>query len=116
MVRCGGGGGFAYLNHHQDVRPSRTEDYRQNGYENHPMTSTRVESETPTSRERLEVSGIMAYFVERTPLVRVQIFHAELTRTGQRSGGIARQPARHLLRGSTGHLLRDGLGHLLREG
>lgn len=115
MVRWGGGGDFAHLRHHRDVRPSRTEDYRQNGYENHPTTSTRVESETPTSRERLEVSGIMAYFVERTPLVRVQIFHAELTRTGQRSGGIARQPARHLLRGSTGHLLRDGLGHLLRE-
>ena len=35
----------------------------------------------PTSRERLEVSGIMAYFVERTPLVRVQNFHVELTST-----------------------------------
>jgi hypothetical protein len=98
------------------VRPSGTEDYRQNGYENRPTTSTRAESETPTSRERLEVSGIIAYFIERTPLVRVQIFHAEFTNTGPRSGGIARQPARHLLRASTGHLLRDGLGHLLREG
>ena len=56
MVRWGGGGGFAHLDHHRDVRPSRTEDYRQNGYENHPTTSARVESETPTSRERLEVS------------------------------------------------------------
>jgi hypothetical protein len=116
MVRWGGGGGFAYLDHHRDVRPSRTEDYSQNGYENHPTTSTCVESETPTSRERLEASGIMAYFVERTPLVRVQIFHAKLTSKGPRSGGIARQPARHLLRASTEHLLRDGLGHLLREG
>ena len=116
MVRWGGGGGFAHLDLHNDVRPSRTEEYRQNGYENHPTTSTRVESETPTSRERLEVSGIMAYFVERTPLVRVQIFQAELTSTGPRSRSIARQPARHLLRGSTGHLLRDRLGPLLREG
>jgi hypothetical protein len=115
MVRWGGGRDFAHLHHHRDVRPSRTEDYYQNGYENHPTTSTRVESETPTSRKRLEVSGIMAYFVERTPLVRVQIFHAELTHIGQRSRGITRQPARHLLRGSTRHLLRDGLRHLLRE-
>jgi hypothetical protein len=58
----------------------------------------------------------MTYFVERTPIVRVQNFHAEITSTDLRSGGIARQPARHLLGGSTGHLLRDGLGHLLREG
>jgi len=116
MVRCGSGGDFAYLDHYHGVRPSRTEDYRQNGYENHPTTSTRVESETPPSRSRLGVSGIMAYFVERIPLVRVQNFHVELTSTDLRSGGIARQPARHLLRGSTGYLLRDGLGHLLREG
>jgi hypothetical protein len=84
--------------------------HRRGGYGNHPTTSTRVESEAPTSRERLEVSEIMAYFVERTPLVRVEIFHAELTSTGPRFGGIARQLARHLLRGSAGHLLRDGLG------
>jgi hypothetical protein len=45
------------------------------------MTRTSVESETPTSRERLEVSGIKAYFVERTPLVLVQNFHVELTST-----------------------------------
>jgi hypothetical protein len=63
MVRWGGGGDFAHLHHHCDVRPSRIEDYRQNGYENHPTTSTRVETETPTSRERLEVSGIMALLV-----------------------------------------------------
>jgi hypothetical protein len=62
------------------------------------------ESETPTSRERLEVSGIMVYFVERTPLVRMQKFQAKLTSTDLRPGGIARQPARHLSRGSTGHL------------
>ena len=40
--------------------------------------------------------------------MRMQIFHAELTSTGPRSGGIVRQPARRLLRGSTGHLLREG--------
>jgi len=97
------------------VRPSRTEEHGQIGYENYPTTSTRVESEIPTSREWLEVSGIVAYFVERTPLVRVQIFHVKLTSTDLRSGVIARQPARHLLRGSTGRLLRDGLGHSLRE-
>ncbi|PVH67585.1 hypothetical protein DL98DRAFT_543041 [Cadophora sp. DSE1049] len=79
-----GGGGFVHLDQHRDVRPPKTEDYRQNGYENHPTTSTRVESETPTSRERLEVSGIMAYFVESTPLVRVQNFHVELTITDLR--------------------------------
>jgi hypothetical protein len=73
--------------YHRDVRPSRTEDYRQTGYENHPTTSTRVESETPTSRERLEVSGIMAYSVERTPLVRVQNLRAKLTRTDQSASG-----------------------------
>jgi hypothetical protein len=104
------GGGFVYLDHYRDVRPSRTEDYRQSRYENYPTTSTRVESEILTSRERLEVSGIVAYFVERTPLVRMQSFHAEPTRTGQRSGSIAKQPACHLLRGSTGRLLRNRLG------
>jgi hypothetical protein len=97
------------------MRLSRTKDYRQNGYENHPTTSICVESETPTSRERLEVSGIMADFVERIPLVRVQIFYAKFTSIGPRSGDITRQLARYLLRVSTGPLLRDGLGHLLRE-
>jgi hypothetical protein len=90
MVRWGSSGGFVYLDHRRDVMLSKTEDYRQNGYENHPTTSTRVESETPASCERLEVSGIVAYFVERTPLVRVQIFHAELTSIDLRSRGIAR--------------------------
>ena len=65
MVRWGGGRGFAHLDHHRDVRLSRTEDHCQNRYENHPTTSIRVESEAPTSRERLVISGIMAYFVEK---------------------------------------------------
>jgi len=78
MVRWGGGGGFIHLDHYHNVRPSGTEDYRQNEYENHPTTSTRVESETPTSRERLEVSGIMAYFVERTPLCGCRFFTLSL--------------------------------------
>jgi hypothetical protein len=53
MVRWSCGRGFVHLNYNCDVRPSGTEDYRQYGYENHPTTSTRVESETPTSREWL---------------------------------------------------------------
>jgi len=109
-------GGLANFLEKRQRSHIRTEDYHQTGYQNHPTTRYSCRERDPSSLQRLEVSGIVAYFVDRTPLVRMQSFHAEPTRTDQQSGSIAKQPARHLLRGSTGRLLRDGPGHLLREG
>ncbi len=47
---------YVHLYRHRDVRPSRTEDYRQNGYENHPTTSTRCREREDTSGGGVEVS------------------------------------------------------------
>ena len=69
--------------------------YRQTGYQSHPTTSTRERD--LSGRERLEASGIVTYFVDRTSLVRMQSFHAEPTRTDQSASGdlesIAREGA-----------------------